>query len=378
MYIPWPGRVKRALGFGSVEGALEQRPVGVNPWCSCRLSYNVIARERYRCRTPHKKRTTMPPALLIEDVSKRYASHQAIRDLSLTVPTGSIYGVLGPNGAGKSTTLRMVMNIISRDTGRIEVLGRAPEEDGALRAVGYLPEERGLYKRMMVIDVIVFFGQLKGMSGDAAKRAGDEWLERMGLMDWRNAKVDTLSKGMQQKVQFITTVMHGPGLLILDEPQSGLDPVNQEVLRETILQTRDSGGTVVLSTHNMDQAEALCDAVCIIAGGIKVLDGSVRSVRRENRGDRFRLVVDAETASPGDLLAVESLLRSAARRHDRVAAGSWTVDLNGRPARELLGGLATLPVNVERFERIEPSLHEIFIERAGAAARTAKREDTHA
>jgi ABC-2 type transport system ATP-binding protein len=321
----------------------------------------------------------MSTALLLDGVSKRYAAHVAVRELSLAVPTGSIYGILGPNGAGKSTTLRMVMNIIARDAGRIEVLGRPPESSGALRAVGYLPEERGLYRRMSVIDVIVFFGRLKGMERAAARSAGVAWLERMGLADWRTSRVETLSKGMQQKVQFITTVMHRPQLLILDEPQSGLDPVNQEVLRETILQTRADGGTVVLSTHNMDQAESLCDAVCIIAEGRKVLDGAVRDVRASYRGDRYRLAVDPATASPAALRELEAVLRAARIAYEAgQGRGVWTLDLNGTSPRALLLLLMELPIELERFERVQPSLHEIFIERVGSAARRARREAAHA
>jgi ABC-2 type transport system ATP-binding protein len=316
----------------------------------------------------------MKPALLLEGVSKRYAEHVAVRNLSLEVPAGSIYGILGPNGAGKSTTLRMVMNIIARDSGRIEVLGQPPEGRDVLRSVGYLPEERGLYRRMSVIDVLVFFGRLKGMDSRDARRAGSEWLERMGLGDWHRARVDTLSKGMQQKVQFITTVMHDPSLLILDEPQSGLDPVNQEVLRETILRTRDAGGTVVLSTHNMDQAEALCDSVCIIAGGLKVLDGALREVRHAHRGDRYRITLDPFATDAAARGEVNELLRRVSTNITDAGADGWTFDLNGGSHRDLLSRVLELPVGLERFERVQPSLHEIFIEQVGAAARTPRRE----
>ena len=216
----------------------------------------------------------MTYALELRDVTKRYVGHLAVDRLSLAVPQACIYGILGPNGAGKSTTLRMVMNIIARDSGAIGVLGADPVADRAvLRRVGYLPEERGLYKKMTVIDAIVFFAALRGMPESRARQQGVGWLEKMGLGQWQKAKIETLSKGMQQKVQFITTVIHDPELLILDEPASGLDPVNQEVLRDTILGAREKGRTVVFSTHNMDQAEQLCDSVCIIAQGRKVLDG---------------------------------------------------------------------------------------------------------
>lgn len=223
----------------------------------------------------------MADALVLRDVTKRYAGHTAVERLSLDVPSGGIYGILGPNGAGKSTTLRMVMNILSRDGGSISLLGGDPAADrGVLARVGYLPEERGLYRKMKVIDVVVFFAQLKGVSASDARRDGQQWLERFGLGDWVDAKVDTLSKGMQQKVQFVTTVLHRPEVLILDEPHAGLDPVNQEVLRDTILQARADGRTVLLSTHNMSEAQQLCDAVCIIAGGRKLLEGEVSALRR--------------------------------------------------------------------------------------------------
>ena len=317
----------------------------------------------------------MTDALKLEGVSKRYATHQAVQDLSLTVPTGTIYGILGPNGAGKSTTLRMVMNIIARDTGTILVLGQPSESRAILRRVGYLPEERGLYRRMKVIDVIVFFARLKGLGRAEARRRAGSWLERMGLADWRQATVNSLSKGMQQKVQFITTVLHEPELLILDEPHSGLDPVNQEVLRETILATRAEGGTVLLSTHNMDQAEALCDSICIIADGVKVLDGAVRDVKRSHRRDHYRLIVDALT--PADSIALlESVLRRGTARF--TPAGnqhSWDLELNGSSARNLLAMLAQLPVAIERFELVEPTLHEIFIQKVGAEARHALRHE---
>lgn len=318
----------------------------------------------------------MPAPLIIESVSKRYATHQAVKELSLTVPTGTIYGILGPNGAGKSTTLRMIMNIIARDSGTILVLGEPPESRDVLKRVGYLPEERGLYRRMTVTDVIVFFAQLKGVNAAEARRRTGFWLERMGLADWRGATVNSLSKGMQQKVQFITTVLHEPEVLILDEPHSGLDPVNQEVLRETILSTRANGGTVLLSTHNMDQAEALCDAVCIIAAGEKVLDGAVRAVKRAHRRGHYRLGIDLQTPRD-EVAALESALRAATRSFAPATQPcTWDLELNGDSPQELLRSLTQLPIRIERFELVEPTLHEIFIEKVGAEARRAARQET--
>jgi ABC-2 type transport system ATP-binding protein len=314
----------------------------------------------------------MSNALLLEGVSKRYAGHVAVDDLSLAVPEGSIYGILGPNGAGKSSTLRMVMNIIIRDSGRISLLGADPERDrGVLRRVGYLPEERGLYRKMKVLDVIVFFARLKGMNPFKAKAEANAWLDRMGLSDWRGDKVEALSKGMQQKVQFITTVIHRPELLILDEPASGLDPVNQEVLRDTILSAHAEGRTVIFSTHSMAQAEELCEHVCIIAQGRKVLDGRLRDVRRENRGNRYR--VELEEPTPG-------AVRWLGSPHDfgtfEPAGEGWELELEPHgSARDVLQALAAQDATVSRFERVQPSLHQIFVQRVSGAVTPQRRPE---
>ena len=316
---------------------------------------------------------TPSPALLLEGVSKRYAEHVAVQDLDLSVPQGTIYGILGPNGAGKSTTLRMVMNIIARDSGRILLLGTDPVADrDVLRRVGYLPEERGLYKKMKVIDVIEFFARLKGAPASTVRRDAKVWLDRMGLADWHDAKVETLSKGMQQKVQFITTVLHNPEVLILDEPQSGLDPVNQEVLRDTIVDAARQGRTVIFSTHNMDQAEQLCEHVCIIAHGHKVLDGRLREVRRAHRTGRYAIEWDvpSETAER----FVDGNPRFA--RAEQHGAAGWEVELapSANP-QELLAELAALGPPLRRFEHLEPSLHEIFVSKVGNAAQPERRPE---
>jgi ABC-2 type transport system ATP-binding protein len=318
----------------------------------------------------------MQPALFLEGVTKRFADHTAVDDLSLTVPAGTIYGILGPNGAGKSSTIRMAMSIIARDAGRVLLLGADPERDRTvLRRVGYLPEERGLYRKMTVSDVIVFFARLKGMEAAAARREAERWTERMGLGEWRGAKVETLSKGMQQKVQFITTVIHGPELLVLDEPASGLDPVNQEVLRDTILDVRREGRTVVFSTHNMDQAEQLCEHVCIIAAGRKVLDGRLREIQRENAGDRYRIEWESPSAESERLVRESRWFRDVARSGD-----GWEVELEPSvDRRELLGALASLDTPLIRYSRIEPTLHEIFVSRVGEASTPRRRrEPAHA
>lgn len=308
-------------------------------------------------------------------LTKRYADHLAVSDLSLTVPRGTIYAILGPNGAGKSTTIRMAMGIIARDSGRVELLGVDPaDQREVLRRVGYLPEERGLYRKMRVLDVIIFFGRLKGMAEREARAAAEGWLERMGLQDWRRSRVETLSKGMQQKVQFICTVLHAPDLLVLDEPASGLDPVNQDVLRETIVEARREGRTVIFSTHNMSEAEQLCEYVCIIAQGLKVLDGELRTIRREHRGRRWRVEFEAVTESARELLGRTP--------HAGIipTEDGWEIELlRNEDARDLLVAVSELDAPLLRFEHVQPSLHEIFVEKVGrSGAAPRHREVVHA
>ena len=314
----------------------------------------------------------MNEALTLDGVAKRFSGHTAVDDLSLAVPAGTIYGILGPNGAGKSTTLRMVMNIIARDQGRISLLGADPASNPKiLRRVGFLPEERGVYRKMKVTDVIVFFAELKGVDRRKARADAAGWLDRMALGDWAQAKVETLSKGMQQKVQFIATVIHDPDLLILDEPQSGLDPVNQEVLRDTMLGARDRGKTVIFSTHNMEQAEQLCESVCIIAQGKKILDGRVRDVKRENVGNRWYLEFDPATEAARAFVANETRF-GAFRPH----GDGWRLEMApGADPRALLQALAGLDATVVRFEREQKSLHEIFIDRVGGAVTPNRRPE---
>src|SRR3954464_5199773 len=224
-------------------------------------------------------------AIDIRNVVKRYEQHVAVGGLSLQVPRGTVYGLLGPNGAGKTTTIRMILDIILPDSGTILLLGKPNTDRAILDRVGYLPEERGLYKKMQVRRVLLFLAELKGISPTDASRRIDEWLDRFSLRttekDWGEAKVDELSRGMQQKVQFIATLLHDPELVILDEPFSGLDPINAQALKDAVLELKRRGKTVVFSTHVMDNAEKMCDSVCIIARGEKVLDGAVADVKRD-------------------------------------------------------------------------------------------------
>jgi ABC-2 type transport system ATP-binding protein len=301
----------------------------------------------------------MAHALLIEGLHKRYEEHVAVNNLSLAVPQGGIYGILGPNGAGKSTTLRVALNILARDAGSIALLGIDPSRDRRVLArVGYLPEERGLYKKMRVRDAIVFFARLKGLTRSRAIQQADHWLERMGLSDWRTAKVENLSKGMQQKVQFITAVLHEPELLILDEPTAGLDPVNQEVMRESIQAARGAGRTVIFCTHNMDQAEELCESVCIIARGEKVLDGRLSELKRQHSTDRY--VVQFEHAGEAlwqQLRALPHLFNDV-QRHATAFEFALTT---GATLAEVLAALSRLEAPLCKFERLQASLHQIFL-----------------
>jgi len=307
-------------------------------------------------------------AVDIRNVVKRYEQHVAVRDLTLQVPRGSVYGLLGPNGAGKTTTIRMVLDIIAPDSGTISLFGQPHKTVGALDRVGYLPEERGLYKKMQVRRVLVFLAELKGVAGQLAASRVSEWLERFSLTtadkNWGDAKVDELSRGMQQKVQFIAALLHDPELVILDEPFSGLDPINAQALKDTVVDLKRRGKTVIFSTHVMDNAERMCDAVCIIAKGEKVLDGSVAAVRATHGGRNVALTLgDSSRNGVGDVLRDPSLVH-------RVDDNNRFVEVELAPradAQVLLRRLIDAGAVIERFELVQPSLHQIFIERVGAA-----------
>ena len=305
-------------------------------------------------------------ALDIRAVSKRYADHTAVDGLSLAVPRGTVYGLLGPNGAGKTTTIRMVLNIIMPDEGAISMLGTSNTDQRILDRVGYLPEERGLYKKMQVRRVLRFLAELKGVSAKVADHRIDEWLERLSLKtpdkDWGNAKVDELSRGMQQKVQFIGTLLHDPDLVILDEPFSGLDPINAQALKDTIVDLKKRGKTVIFSTHLMDNAERLCDSVCIIAGGKKVLDGTVAAVKSEHGANNVALSVAGGRERIAELLKGQAMI-------DKIDDQNRFFELKlhrGANPQELLRTIVASGVDVERFELVQPSLHQIFLEKVGA------------
>jgi len=292
-------------------------------------------------------------AVSLRGVTKTYGDHRAVNNVDLSVPTGSIYGFIGPNGSGKTTTIRMILNIIQADQGEIEVLGQT-ERRAANDRIGYLPEERGLYRKMSVLRILKYFGSIRGLSQGEARRRAELWLEKMGLSDWSEKKVETLSKGMAQKVQFISAVIAKPELLILDEPFSGLDPVNLEVIRKAVLELNGNGTTVIFSTHDMSAAERMCDSIFMIHRGKKVLDGPMEMVKNEHGADLIRVKWGGSVAQLKGFDGVE-LVRDLGRMQE--------VRMSGDSQRllELMVGKH----RVELFEVAEPSLHDIFVGIAG-------------
>ncbi|HSQ04086.1 MAG TPA: ATP-binding cassette domain-containing protein [Burkholderiales bacterium] len=305
-------------------------------------------------------------AVDIRHIVKRFSGHTAVRDFSLQIPRGSVYGLLGPNGAGKTTTIRMLLNIIEPDEGSILVFGMPNTSSGITDRIGYLPEERGLYKKMQVRRLLRFLAELKGVARRTADTRIDDWLVRLGLRtsdkDWGLAKIDDLSRGMQQKVQFIGTLLHDPELVVLDEPFSGLDPINAQALKDTVVELRRSGKTVIFSTHLMDSAERLCDAVCIISRGEKVLDGALSEVKERQGGRHIALAVET-----GDGVARILADRTLVKRVDD-SNRFFEIELaDGADPQELLRQVVNVGARVQRFELIQPSLHQIFLQRVGAA-----------
>ncbi|HJQ33815.1 MAG TPA: ABC transporter ATP-binding protein [Pyrinomonadaceae bacterium] len=295
------------------------------------------------------------PTLRLERVTKRFDDFTAVDELSMEVRAGRVFGLLGPNGAGKTTTIRMIVGITAPDEGRLELFGQ-PVTPELQNRIGYLPEERGLYKRMKVGDQLKFFSELKGFSGRAADEAVDRWLEKVKLSEWKRKKSSELSKGMQQKVQFIAAVMHDPDLLILDEPFSGLDPVNVELLKDLVLELKAAGKTIIFSTHQMEVAERICDDICLINRSRKVLDGSIREIKSGFGRNSVALRFEGEG---GGALEDARLVASVEHHSDYMEA----LLAPGADAQELLRRLLAAGARVTRFELVEPSLHDIFIEK---------------
>ena len=300
----------------------------------------------------------MTPILELRNVRKAYGDFVAVKDVSMSVPAGSIFGLLGPNGAGKTSTIRMIMNIVPQDSGEVLVFGhpRKPED---LRRIGYLPEERGLYRKMTVMEQLLFLAEIRGLKGAQIRPEIEQWLERVDLTKWSKSKVEELSKGMQQKVQLIGTVIHKPDLLILDEPFSGLDPINQELFRDLLGEYRSQGKSVVLSTHGMELAERMCDHICLISQGRAILDGDLKQIKRQVSGNSFRL------AATGDLERLKELPEvETAVIHDGVAKLLLRPDASGS---QVLRRMVEF-LEIHEFRSEEPELEQIFMKAVRDAA----------
>jgi len=294
----------------------------------------------------------MPTTLELRNVSKSYNKFVAVDDLSLEIEKGSVYGLLGPNGAGKTSSLRMMIGITLPDAGEVVVFGE-PFKREHLDRIGYLPEERGLYKKMKLIEQVIFLAQLKGLSEPEARSRAQKWFERLELGSWVDKKVEELSKGMQQKVQFIAGILHDPEFVILDEPFSGLDPANADALKDILLELRKAGKTILFSTHRMDQVEKLCDAICLIDHGRAVLQGELREVKA-----RFgRNHVQIEYEGDGDFLQSSPMVQSI---HNFGNYSEVELAPSADPQELLKAMVARARIN--RFELAEPSLEKIFID----------------
>ncbi len=294
------------------------------------------------------------PVVELAGVTKAYENKVAVSNLSLSIDAGQMFGLLGPNGAGKTSSIRMMMGITVPDSGRVSLFGK-PFERVSLERVGYLPEERGLYKKMKVQEQLVFFGQLHGLTAEEARRRAIAWAERMEIADALVKKTDELSKGMQQKIQLIATLLHDPGLIVMDEPFSGLDPVNAVLVERILLELKDQGKAILFSTHRMDQVEKLCDSICLINNGEAVLAGNLREIK--SRYERNRVIVEFEGSS--------AFLNSGEIAEAKNFSGHAEIKLKPHGNAQKLLREAAAEATIYRFELVEPSLEEIFIKTVG-------------
>jgi ABC-2 type transport system ATP-binding protein len=295
----------------------------------------------------------------LDGVSKSFGEFTAVKELSLTVRAGRVFGLLGPNGAGKTTTIRMIVNIPAPDSGTISVFGR--KNDAQIQdRIGYLPEERGLYRRMKVVDQLRFFAELKNIRGKTIETKIDEWLARVKLREWKNKRSMELSKGMQQKVQFITSVIHDPDLLILDEPFSGLDPINVELLKEIVLDLKRAGKTIIFSTHQKEVAEKICDDICLLNRSKKIFEGSLRDIKSSFGRNSVAVRCEGGDGVLDDPTLVSKLVRHADEAQALLAQGA--------DAQVLLKRLIASGAVIGKFEMVEPSLNDIFITKVTESA----------
>jgi ABC-2 type transport system ATP-binding protein len=294
--------------------------------------------------------------LEIRQLNKTYGSHRALTNLDLVVPEAGIFGLLGPNGAGKTTLIRIINQIIEQDSGEV-ILDGQPLSGEAIRKIGYLPEERGLYKKMGVWDQLIYFSRIKGLTASEAKQRVNYWLEKFEISSWKNKKIEDLSKGMAQKIQFIASVIHSPRVLILDEPFSGFDPVNAAMLKNEILELKNGGTTILLSTHRMESVELLCDQVAMIHKSKKILDGSIREIKSRFRPLEIRASLQQLNQKLPDAWIIEG------REEGKV---DLLIPLNGQSPNQLLRELMTFGEVISFQERF-PSMEEIFIQQVNAS-----------
>lgn len=302
--------------------------------------------------------------LKVNNVSKHFTNHTALDNVSLSIPEGSVYGLLGPNGAGKTTLIRIINHITAPDSGSVEFMGH-PLVAEDVRYIGYLPEERGLYKKMKVGDQAMFLARLKGLSPRDAQMQLKMWFEKFGISDWWNRKVEELSKGMAQKVQFIVTVLHNPKLLIFDEPFSGFDPINAQLLKNEILHLRDQGATVIFSTHNMESVEALCDDITLINRSHNILTGNVNEIRNSMGRGRYALSFEGEPEKLLEALG-SRVLEHTFTRQENSPVVSARLKLDPDVSRREIISLANDAVDLVAFDRALPSMNDIFIETVSA------------
>jgi len=297
------------------------------------------------------------PVVALAGVTKAYENKIAVSDLSLSIEAGQMFGLLGPNGAGKTSSIRMMMGITVPDSGSITLFDK-PFARNSLEQVGYLPEERGLYKKMKVLDQLIFFGQLHGLAREEAQKRAVAWAARMEISDALPKRTEELSKGMQQKIQFIATLLHSPQLIVMDEPFSGLDPVNAVLVERTLLELKDQGKAILFSTHRMDQVEKLCDSICLINNGKAVLAGNLRQIKA--RYERNHVIVEFEGSS--------AFLKSEEVAQAKNFSGHAEITLKPNGDAQKLLHEAAAVATIYRFELVEPSLEEIFIQTVGVKA----------
>ncbi|HRO43580.1 MAG TPA: ATP-binding cassette domain-containing protein [Flavipsychrobacter sp.] len=307
--------------------------------------------------------------LELRNIKKHFANQKAVDDISFVIERGSIFGLLGPNGAGKTTLLRIITGIFYEDSGEVLLEGRKFDPSKDVSLIGYMPEEKGLYKKMKIGEQALYFAQLKGLTYSQAVEKVRYWFGKLEMNTWWNKKVEDLSKGMHQKLQFIITVLHEPKLIILDEPFSGLDPVNANVIKDEIFRLAKSGSTIIFSTHRMEQVEEICDHIVLVNKGQKLLDGSVNNIRQTYKENVFSIELGASSTLPADTSIYEIILNKGSKYHFKIK--------DGHNANEVLEFLIRQQLPIVSFNEVLPSLNDIFIKLVEATPASRQFEKTY-